>query len=89
MLPVRYYLPREDVRVPTARERDAHVLPLQGRRGLLDARAAAGPVADLAWSYPDPLREVAPVAGLIAFFNERVDVILDGEPQPRPTTPWS
>ena len=49
----------------------------------------AGPVADLAWSYPDPLREVAPVAGLIAFFNERVDVILDGEPQPRPSTPWS
>ena len=36
-----------------------------------------------------PLREAAPVAGLICFFDERVDVTVDGEPQERPVTPWS
>ena len=35
------------------------------------------------------LREAAPVAGLICFFDERVDVTVDGEPQERPLTPWS
>jgi hypothetical protein len=30
-----------------------------------------------------------PVAGLVAFFTERLDLTLDGRPQPRPRTPWS
>ena len=46
-------------------------------------------IDDLAWSYPEPLPAAAPVAGLICFFDERVDVSLDGHPQPRPLTPWS
>jgi uncharacterized protein (DUF427 family) len=44
---------------------------------------------DLAWTYEQPLREVAPVAGRVAFLDERVDVVLDGVPRERPVTPWS
>ena len=41
---------------------------------------------DLAWAYDFPTRQLIPIAGLIAFYNEKVDVIVDGERQPRPTT---
>jgi uncharacterized protein (DUF427 family) len=46
-------------------------------------------IPDLAWTYEHPLREANEVTGLIAFFNERVDVIVDGELDERPITPWS
>ena len=44
---------------------------------------------DLVWSYPEPLRDAAEVAGRLAFFNERVDIAVDGVPLERPVTPWS
>jgi uncharacterized protein (DUF427 family) len=45
--------------------------------------------ADLAWSYDFPTRQLLPIAGLIAFYNEKVDITLDGEPQERPRTHFS
>lgn len=44
---------------------------------------------DLAWSYEFPIPALAPIAGLVAFFDEKVDVFLDGEPLARPRTPFS
>ena len=44
---------------------------------------------DLIWSYPEPLPEAAKISGLLCFFNERVDLEVDGEKQPRPQTQWS
>ena len=41
---------------------------------------------DLARSYETPLPESAPIAGLVAFYDERVDLIIDGEIQSRPKT---
>jgi uncharacterized protein (DUF427 family) len=46
-------------------------------------------VPDIAWTYQQPLHDAAQVRGFIAFFNERLDVIVDGEPSQRPITPWS
>jgi hypothetical protein len=43
----------------------------------------------VAWTYDEPEREVAPIAGRVAFYNERVDLEVDGEPQQRPVTPFS
>ena len=42
---------------------------------------------DLAWSYEQPLPDAVAIAGLVSFWNERVDVFLDGELQPRPGGP--
>ena len=42
--------------------------------------------ADLAWAYDFPTRQLLPIAGLIAFYNEKVDIFLDGELLERPTT---
>jgi uncharacterized protein (DUF427 family) len=39
---------------------------------------------DLAWSYPSPFRESASIAGLVAFYDERVDTTVDGTPLDRP-----
>ena len=41
---------------------------------------------DLAWAYDFPTRQLLPIAGLIAFYNEKLDVTLDGQLLPRPTT---
>ncbi|MET4783568.1 DUF427 domain-containing protein [Glaciihabitans sp. UYNi722] len=44
---------------------------------------------DLAWSYAFPTRQLLAIAGLVAFYNEKVDLVVDGRPQPRPVSPFS
>jgi uncharacterized protein (DUF427 family) len=44
---------------------------------------------DLAWSYDFPTRQLLPIAGLVAFYDEKVDVTLDGERLERPRTHFS
>jgi len=44
---------------------------------------------DLAWCYDFPTRGLAPISGLVAFYNEKVDIILDGQPLARPATHFS
>lgn len=85
-LPVRYYLPPEDVRDGILRPSPTRTLcAYKGRASYwsLDHED------DVAWSYPEPLREAAEVTGRIAFFNERVDLVVDGTRLDRPVTPWS
>jgi uncharacterized protein (DUF427 family) len=41
---------------------------------------------DPAWTYDFPTRQLVPVAGLVAFYNEKVDIFLDGEQCDRPKT---
>ena len=44
---------------------------------------------DIVWSYPDPIPECPKVRDLLCFFNEKVDLYIDGQLQERPQTPWS
>jgi len=44
---------------------------------------------DVAWSYAKPVPECPRIAGLVAFFNEKVDLVVDGVRQERPVSPWS
>ena len=41
---------------------------------------------DLAWSYDFPTRQLLPIAGPVSFYNEKVDIFLDGHGLERPTT---
>ena len=41
---------------------------------------------DLAWTYDYPLPEVAPIARMVAFYNEKLDIIVDGLRLARPRT---
>ena len=44
---------------------------------------------NVAWSYDTRFRDAAQIHGLLSFFNERVDLTVDGLLQARPVTPWS
>jgi len=89
-LPTRYYLPKADVRmnllVPTDRQTQC---PYKGRARYWSARVGDRVEQDLAWSYPFPIPECPKIQNLVAFYNERADIWVDGELQPRPETPWS
>jgi uncharacterized protein (DUF427 family) len=85
-IPVRYYLPAEDVRTDLLRPSDTRTFcAYKGQASYL----SYGEAADLAWTYPAPLREAAEVTGRVAFFNERADIVVDGARLERPITPWS
>jgi uncharacterized protein (DUF427 family) len=85
-LPTRWYFPPEDVRVDRLEAGDtrtgcaykgfASYWSLDGER-------------DLVWSYANPRRDVARIRDMLAFFNERVDIEVDGELEERPITQWS
>jgi uncharacterized protein (DUF427 family) len=88
-LPPRYYLPREDVVAELLPSDTVSVCPYKGIAEWFSVRVGERLVEDLVWSYPRPIPENPRIAGLLCFFNERVDLVVDGEPQDRPVTPWS
>jgi uncharacterized protein (DUF427 family) len=89
-LPVRYYLPKTHVRIdlliPT--ESETHC-PYKGQAQWWSVRAGDTVHQNLAWSYPTPLPESQKIAGLVAFYNEKVDIYVDGVRQERPHTMFS
>ena len=89
MLPTRYYLPRADVTAELVPSPTTTWCAYKGEASYFSVAAEGRLVPDLAWSYPDPQHDAARVRDLIAFFDERIDVILDGERRARPVTPWS
>ncbi|MCO1655111.1 DUF427 domain-containing protein [Pseudonocardia humida] len=89
LLPVRYYLPVADVRVELVPSATRTGCPYKGEAVYFSPVVDGRERADLAWSYPDPLPESSRVRDLVCFYTERLDVVLDGERQDRPVTPWS
>ncbi|WP_366484655.1 DUF427 domain-containing protein [uncultured Arthrobacter sp.] len=65
------------------------ICPYKGRARYLNAELPERTYPDLAWTYAEPFIETADLQGLVCFFEERVDLLLDGVPQPRRRTPWS
>jgi uncharacterized protein (DUF427 family) len=89
-LPARYYLPKTHVRLDllTATETVTHC-PYKGRAEYWSLRLGDATYRDLAWSYRTPLPESQKIAGLISFYNEKVDLYVDRVLQPRPQTKFS
>ena len=83
-LPVRFYVPRDDVRAELHRSARRSFCPYKGRASYWSVDVGGRLRPDLAWSYEQPLPDGPPVAGLVAFWDERVDVVLDGERRERP-----
>lgn len=88
--PLRYYLPKTHARMDLLRpSATISRCAYKGEADYYSVRTPGGAVEDAAWSYKSPTPEVAGVAGMLCFFNERVDAILvDGEEQPKPATAW-
>jgi uncharacterized protein (DUF427 family) len=89
-LPVRHYLPKTHIRMDllTPTESVSHC-PYKGQAEYWSVRAEDGVHDDLAWSYRAPFAESQKIAGLIAFYNEKVDIYVDGVLQKRPVTKFS
>ena len=90
-LPTRYYLDPTAVRfehlVPSG---TVTACPYKGTTGGYWSASINGRIYDdIAWSYAFALPAVGAIAGLIAFYNERVDITLDGVELPRPRSPFS
>ncbi|MGK5112421.1 DUF427 domain-containing protein [Geodermatophilus sp. CPCC 205506] len=90
-LPPRTYFPRSAVDfthlVPSATRTQC---PYKGQTSAYWSVELGGTVRpDLAWSYDFPTREMLAIAGLVAFYDEKVDVVVDGVRQARPRTPFS
>ena len=85
-LPVRWYIPRGHVFAELERN-DEHrtTCAYKGHATHWDV----GDEKAIAWSYELPLNDAVPVRSMVCFYNERVDIEVDGELQPRPHTQWS
>jgi uncharacterized protein (DUF427 family) len=89
-LPTRYYLNRTEVDFSSLVPSDTRTAcPYKGTSGYWSVRAGETVHPDLAWAYDFPTRQLLPIAGLIAFYNEKVDITIDGQRQDRPTTHFS
>lgn len=89
-LPPRYYLPMSDTRtellIPS--ETRTHC-PYKGAASYWTLDTGHREYRDLAWAYRAPLPESQKIAGLVCFYNEKVDLYLDAELQDRPRTHFS
>ena len=86
-LPTRYYVPRPDVRFE-------HLTPSDTQtqcpyKGVTSGYWSFGERRDIAWCYDFPLPACASIAGLVAFYNEKVDLVVDGVALERPQTHFS
>ena len=90
-LPTRYYLNRTEVHFEHLTATDTvTACPYKGRTsGYWSLRAGEATRHEVAWTYDFPTHQLLPIAGLIAFYNERVDIRVDGTLLPRPTTQFS
>ena len=89
-LPPRYYIPKLDVQLDLLDATGSvTACPYKGQARYWSVRAGGQVWKDLVWSYPAPIPECPKIENLLCFYNEKVDLYVDGELQPRPKTPWS
>lgn len=75
-LPTRYYLPAADVRWDRlVRTASSSICPYKGTAAYWALRDGD---ADVAWAYPEPLPDAVQIAGMACFYDDRVQVEIDG-----------
>jgi len=89
-LPPRYYLPLTDLRLDllTPSASQSHC-PYKGTATYWTLQVGERSYPDFVWTYRSPFPESQKIAGLACLYNEKVDLYLDGELQPRPHTHFS
>jgi uncharacterized protein (DUF427 family) len=89
-LPPRYYVPLTDVRMDLLRPSPTETqCPYKGTATYWSLLVDGNEHEDVVWTYRSPLAESQKVAGLACFYNEKVDITLDGVRQDRPRTHFS
>jgi uncharacterized protein (DUF427 family) len=86
-LPPRWYFAREEITGELATNPDARTgCAYKGWASYLDVRVPGRVEPALAWQYGEPLPGMERIRELVCFFNERVELTVDGEVQPQPRT---
>lgn len=89
-LPTRYYLPRADVHWQYLTPTDTHTLcPYKGIASYWTITVNGNSYPDHAWAYPEPRTDVGPIGDTVAFYNEKLDIYVDGVLEDRPRTVFS
>ena len=90
-LPVRYYIPRIDVRMDVMEPSETRTqCPYKGTAEYFSARLGSEILEDIVWTYPNPIAECPRIANYICFFNEHVeDIFVDGAAIEKVASPWS
>ena len=90
-LPTRYYLNPTEVNFEQLlASGTVTACPYKGTTSRYWSARISGTVhQDLAWAYDFPTRQLQPITGLVAFYNEKTDIYLDGVLQQRPSTQFS
>jgi uncharacterized protein (DUF427 family) len=89
-LPVRYYLPKTDVRMDLLEATNLHTeCPYKGTASYYDVVVEGTRHENVVWWYPFAAEESQRVAGLVSFYNEKLDIYVDGELEVRPKTMFS
>jgi len=74
----RYYLPREDVRTDLLVPTDSTTTcPFKGDASYWTLELDGRRYPDLVWSYEAPIPERAEIAGLLCFYDEKVDLAVE------------
>ena len=80
-LPTRYYLPRDDVRTDLLKPTDtATTCPFKGQASYWSAEVGGETLDDLVWSYENPIPQAEGIAGLMCFYPDRVELMVNGQP---------
>jgi uncharacterized protein (DUF427 family) len=87
-LPTRYYFNRTEVHFENLEPTDTVTeCPYKGTTsGYWSIRTSDAVHRDLAWAYDFPTRQLLPITGLVSFYNEKVDITIDGRRLARPRT---
>jgi uncharacterized protein (DUF427 family) len=89
-LPTRFYLPKTDLRLDLMTPTDRTTrCPYKGMAEYYSVTVDGHEHRDVAWWYRHPLAEVGGIRGLVAFYDERVDLRVDGRLRTRPSTVFS
>lgn len=89
-LPVRYYIPKVDVRMDLLQPSKTHSeCPYKGVASYYSVKVGDQLAADVVWYYTFPYPEVSKIQNLLAFYNEKVDLYVDGQKEEKPKTYWS
>lgn len=89
-LPTRYYMPKTDVSMHLLTPTDTTtVCPYKGTARYWSATVNGESYEDVVWGYDSPLPESQKVTGLVSFYNEKVEIYIDEQPQERPKTKFS
>jgi uncharacterized protein (DUF427 family) len=89
-LPTRYYIPQEDIHMSLLMPTSTHTrCPYKGEASYWNVDVNGKTHGDIVWGYLEPIPESPKIKGLLSFYNEKLDIYVDGVLEERPRTVWS